>query len=42
VTVEISSSITANAGTDAYNLGVLYLDGISTIGVLDGNPAVLI
>jgi predicted outer membrane repeat protein len=38
VTVENSSSI----AQDAYNLGVLYVDSTSTIGVLDGNPAILI
>ncbi len=47
VTVENSSSITGNTapagyGADLYNLGVLYLDSSSTIGVLDGNPAILI
>ena len=43
-TVENSSSITGNTasdlGPDALNLGVLYLDSTSTIGVLDGNPAI--
>jgi hypothetical protein len=29
-------------GPDVYNLGVLYLDSTSTIGILDGNPAILI
>ncbi len=45
LTVENNSSITGNTagdGADAFNLGVLYLDGTSTIGVLDGNSAVLI
>jgi predicted outer membrane repeat protein len=47
LTVENSSSITGNIapvgfGADVYNLGVLYLDSTSTIGVLDGNPAVAI
>jgi hypothetical protein len=32
VTVENSSRITGNNGTDVYNLGVLYLDSTSTIG----------
>jgi predicted outer membrane repeat protein len=41
VTVKNSSSITGNtapagAGADVYDLGVLYLDSTSTIGVLDG------
>jgi hypothetical protein len=48
VTVENSSSITGNDSghgedvsiQDAYDLGVLYLDGTGTIGVLDGNPAI--
>jgi predicted outer membrane repeat protein len=44
VTVKNSSSITGNTapagyGADVYNLGVLYLDSTSTIGILDGNPA---
>ncbi len=44
VTVEHYSSITGNIapagyGADVYNLGVLYLDSTSTIGILDGNPA---
>jgi predicted outer membrane repeat protein len=43
VTVKNSSSITGNTapagfGADVYNLGVLYLDSSSTIGILDGNP----
>jgi hypothetical protein len=50
VTVENSSSITGNASghdedvsiEDVYNLGVLHLDRTSTIGVLDGNPPILI
>jgi len=47
VTVKNSSSISGNTapvgfGADAYNLGVLDLDNTSTIGTLDGNPAVLI
>lgn len=47
VTVENSSMISGNlapdgAGPDAFNNGGLYLDGSSTIGVLDGVPAVLI
>jgi hypothetical protein len=40
VTVENSSSITGNSGDDVSNLGVLYLDRTSTIGALDGNPAI--
>jgi hypothetical protein len=45
VTVKNSSSITGNTapvgfGADADNLGVLYLDISSMIGILDGNPAV--
>jgi hypothetical protein len=44
VTVENSSSITGNGaydfGPDAYNLGTLYVDGTSTIGVLDGKTAI--
>ena len=44
VTVENSSSITGNNaadfGPDVYNLGTLYLDGPSTIGVLDGHSAI--
>jgi predicted outer membrane repeat protein/parallel beta-helix repeat protein len=44
VTAENSSSITGNTapggfGADVYNQGVLYLDSASTIGILDGNPA---
>jgi predicted outer membrane repeat protein len=46
-TVKNFSSITGNtapvgAGADADNQGVLYLDGSSTIGILNGNPAVRI
>jgi len=40
VTIEVSSTITGNNAADAYNLGVLYLDSTSTIGTLDGNPAI--
>ena len=40
VTVENSSSITGNGAADVYNLGTLYLDGTSTIGVLDGYSAI--
>jgi len=44
VTVENYSSITGNGaadfGPDVYNLGPLYLDGTSTIGVLDGYSAI--
>jgi len=44
VTVKNSSSITGNTapvgfGADIYNLGVLYLDSTSIIGILDGIPA---
>jgi hypothetical protein len=44
VTVKNSSSIAGNTapagfGADVYNLAVLYLDSTSTIGVLNGNPA---
>ncbi len=44
VTVENSSTITGNTapvgfGADVYNLGVLYLDASSIIGIPDGNPA---
>ena len=47
VTVENSSSITGNSapvgfGADVDNLGVLYLDASSIIGILDGKPAVRI
>jgi hypothetical protein len=42
VTVQNASNITGNTasllGADVYNLGVLYLDGTSTIGVLNGTP----
>jgi hypothetical protein len=44
VTVENSSSISGNYaadfGPDVYNLGLLYLDGTSTIVLLDGNSAI--
>jgi hypothetical protein len=45
LTVENSSSISGNSapvgsGADVFNEGVLYLDRSSTIGILDGNPAV--
>jgi predicted outer membrane repeat protein len=43
VTVKDGSSITGNTasvGADFENLGVLYLDGTSTIGVLDGNATI--
>jgi len=44
VMVENYSSITGNGaadfGPDVYNLGPLYLDGTSTIGVLDGSSAI--
>ena len=52
VTVKNSSSITGNtisadtvtgyAAEDFDNLGVVYLDSTSTIGILDGNPPILI
>jgi hypothetical protein len=34
------SGNSAFGGADIYNLGVLYLDSTSKIGVLDGNPAI--
>jgi hypothetical protein len=40
-TVENESHITGNLYDDVENLSVLYLDGTSTIGILDGNPATL-
>jgi hypothetical protein len=45
VTVENSSGITGNLGgysygEDVYNLGVVYLDGTSTIAILNGNPVI--
>jgi hypothetical protein len=44
VTVKNGSSIAGNTtsvlGADAYNWGVVYLDSTSTIGSLDGNPAI--
>jgi hypothetical protein len=44
VTVENYSSISENAasdlGADVNNLGVLYLDSFSVIGILNGNPAI--
>ncbi len=44
VTIKNSSSLTGNTSfedsiEDVLNLGVLYLDSTSTIGILDGNPA---
>jgi hypothetical protein len=39
VTVENSSSITGNVAAE-YNAGVLYLDSTSTIGILEGDPAI--
>jgi hypothetical protein len=43
VTIKSSSSITGNFGfEDVNNLGVLYMDNTSTIGVLVGNPPSLI
>jgi hypothetical protein len=47
VTVKNFSSIAGNTaplgfGADVYNGSVVYLDGTSTIGVLDGNPALSI
>jgi hypothetical protein len=43
LTIENSSSITGNTapvgfGADVYNLGVLYVDASSTIGILDVSP----
>jgi hypothetical protein len=44
VTVENASSITGNTasdlGADVYNLSLLYRDGTSAIGILNGNPAI--
>jgi hypothetical protein len=40
VTVENSSNISGNTVGDVRNSGTLYLDGTSTIGVLDGNSAI--
>jgi hypothetical protein len=40
VTVENASSVTGNIPDDVYNLGLVYLDGTSTIGILNGNPAI--
>ena len=40
LTVESDSHISGNLYDDVTNLGVLYLDGTSTIGVLDGNSAI--
>jgi hypothetical protein len=45
VTVKNSSSISSNSapagfGADVYNLGALYLDSTSMIGILDRNPAI--
>jgi len=40
VTVENSSTISGNTVDDVQNSGVLYLDGTSTIGVLDGYSAI--
>ena len=47
LTVNHTSSITGNTapagfGADVYNLGVLYLDASSIIGILNGNPAIRI
>ena len=43
VTIKSSSRITGSLNSDdAANFGVLYLDGTSTIGVLDGNVAIRI
>jgi hypothetical protein len=43
LTVKNVSIITGNTapdgfGADVYNLGVLYLDSTSNIGIFDGNP----
>jgi predicted outer membrane repeat protein len=35
----INNTAPAGSGADVYNLGVLYLDNTSIIGILDGNPA---
>jgi len=40
VTVENRSSVTGNTADDVDNRSVLYLDGTSTIGILDGNSAI--
>jgi hypothetical protein len=47
LTVKNSTTITGNSaplgfGADVYNQGVLYLDSISTIGILDGNSAIAV
>jgi hypothetical protein len=45
LTVKNSSSITRNTGetgADVFNLSVLYADSTSTVGILYGNPAILI
>ena len=47
LTVDNSSTITGNTapvgfGADIYNPGVVYLDGSSTIGILDGNATLRI
>jgi hypothetical protein len=47
LTVSNFSTVAGNSadfgsGADVLNLGVLYLDSSSTIGILDGNPAILI
>ena len=39
-TVENSSTISGNTADDVQNSGVLYLDGTSTIDILDGNTAI--
>jgi len=46
LTIKDSSQVTRNPyselGDDVYNLGMVYLDTTSTIGILDGNPPILI
>jgi hypothetical protein len=37
--VKNSSTIAGNGDEDVLNSGVLYLDSTSTIGILEGNPA---
>jgi hypothetical protein len=46
-TIENGSSVTGNTaptgyGPDVYNLGVVYIDATSTIGILNGNPPITI
>src|SRR5262249_13414382 len=42
LTVETSTTIPWNNPDDVWIFGVFYLDSTSTIGVLDGTPAILI